>query len=395
MNESDTIDELRDNLFANKDLITEDARRWPTGLYGLPTRSGKLKSLDKFDAQFFVFNGRQSDSMDPQLRLLLEVTHEAIVDSGWNPRALRGTNTAVFVGVSSAETEESLSTDPKSITNFGVLGTKRHMLSNQVSNTFDLRGPSLSVDSACSSSMVGLQLAFAGLRANDFQMAIVGGVNVNLRPNSALEVHKLILSNDGKCKFLDASADGYARSETVSALVLQKLHKFLSNDGKCKFLDASADGYARSETVSALVLQKRSHARRVYATVIHAKTNSDGNKETDTQSSRSQSELMETTLKECGVDVEWVKYVEAHGMSTSLSDQNEMNAIYKVYAKKRSDPLIVGSVRTNLGHSEASSGMCSLAKVLIAFENQMIPASLHLKQPNPNIKPLIDGSILP
>jgi fatty acid synthase len=325
--ESDTIDELRDNLFANKDLVTEDERRWPRGLYGLPTRSGKLKSLDKFDAQFFGLSGKQADHMDPQGRLLLEVTHEAIVDSGlprkrlilsivlifamilpliegYNPGALRGTNTGVFIGASLAETGESLTSDPTKISGQDFIGTKRHMLSNRVSYTFDLRGPSVSVDSSCSSSLVALQLAYSGMRANEFEMAIVGGVSINLNPTSALELQKLNL---------------------------------LSSDGKCKFLDVTADGFVRSETVSAVVLQKRRFARRVYATVIHAKTNSDGHKEQEiTQpSTRSQIELMETALTESSVNPEWVRYVEANGNGIPVADESETNAIYKVYGKKR------------------------------------------------------------
>ncbi|XP_054154157.1 fatty acid synthase-like [Oppia nitens] len=362
--ESDTLDELSDNLLANKDLISEDARRWPPGLYGLPTRSGKLKSLDKFDAQFFGLNGKQADYMDPQGRILLEVTYEAMVDSGWNPASLRGTNTAVFVGAFLTESEESLASNPSKVMGYGATGTKRNMLSNRVSYAFDLRGPSLSLDTACSSSMVGLQLAFSGMRANEFDMAIVAGVNVNLRPATALEFHKL---------------------------------NMLSIDGKCKYLDESANGYVRSETVSVLLLQKRRNARRVYATVIHAKTNSDGNKAEGITypSAKSQTELMEATLKESGVKPDWVRYVEAHGTGTSAGDMNESNAIYNVYGKERSDPLLVGSVKSNLGHTESSSGMCSLAKVVIAFERMKIPASLHLQRPNPKIVPLIEGHLLP
>ncbi|CAG2164273.1 unnamed protein product, partial [Oppiella nova] len=397
--ESDTIDELRDNLFANKDLVTEDERRWPRGLYGLPTRSGKLKSLDKFDAQFFGLSGKQADHMDPQGRLLLEVTHEAIVDSGYNPGALRGTNTGVFIGASLAETGESLTSDPTKISGQDFIGTKRHMLSNRVSYTFDLRGPSVSVDSSCSSSLVALQLAYSGMRANEFEMAIVEGpsVSVDSSCSSSLVALQLAYSGMRANEFEMAIVGGVSINlNPTSALELQKLN-LLSSDGKCKFLDVTADGFVRSETVSAVVLQKRRFARRVYATVIHAKTNSDGHKEQEiTQpSTRSQIELMETALTESSVNPEWVRYVEANGNGIPVADESETNAIYKVYGKKRTDPLLLGSVKSNLGDSEAASGLCSLAKVVITFESRKLPASLHLQRPNPNIKSLVDGSIHP
>ena len=238
------------------------------------------------------------------------------------------------------------------------------MLSNRVSFTFDLKGPSLSVDSGCSSSLVALQMAFSGIRSNQFDMAIVGTVNINLRPNTSLELDRLSM---------------------------------LSPDGKCKYLDASADGYVRSEAVSVVIIQRRKTARRIYATVIGAKTNSDGHKIEGIAypSCQSQIDLMEALLKESAVSSQWIRYVEADGTGTPAGDLNESNAIYKVLCRDRSYPLSVGSVKSNLGHSESASGLCSVAKMLIAFESRRIPGSLHLQSLNPSIMPLIEGSILP
>ncbi|CAG2114266.1 unnamed protein product, partial [Medioppia subpectinata] len=346
-------------------MITEDERRWPLGLYGLPTRSGKIKDLSKFDAQFFGVHGKQANLMDPQARLLLELTYEAMVDAGVNPQTMRGTRTGVYVGASVSEVEEGLAMDISKVSGYALTGCSRSMFANRVSYTFDLQGPSYSMDTACSSSALAINQALLGLRTGQCDAAIVGGVSICLRPVSALQFHKL---------------------------------NMLAVDGKCKFLDESANGYVRAETCSVIFLQKKSEAKRIYATILHAKTNTDGYKDEGITfpSSHSQSSLMYQTLKEAKVDPNEIKYIEAHGTGTGVGDPSETGAIAEVFCKgNRKEPLLIGGVKSCLGHSEPASGLNSVAKVLVAFENKVIPANLHFNKPNPNIPALINGQIKP
>ena len=243
--ESDSFDELTKNLFEGVDMITEDDRRWPLGLYGLPTRSGKIKDLSKFDAQFFGIHGKQANLMDPQARLLLELTYEAMVDSGVNPADYRGTRTGVYIGACVSEVEEGLAQDVSKVSGYALTGCSRSMFANRISFTFDLQGPSYSMDTACSSSLLALQQAVLGIRSGQCDQAIVGGVNVCLRPVTALQFNKLSM---------------------------------LSKDGKCKHMDSGANGYVRAEACATIFLQRKSSAKRIYATVVHAKTNTDGYK---------------------------------------------------------------------------------------------------------------------
>ena len=227
-----------------------------------------------------------------------------------------------------------------------MTGSGRSMFANRISYTFDLRGPSYAVDTACSSSALAINQAVLDLRTGQTDAAIVGGVNICLRPVTTFQFFSL---------------------------------NMLSPDGKCKFLDESVNGYVRSEACSVLLLQKKSDAKRVYATVVHTKTNTDGYKGEGLTfpSSVSQAVLMYSTLKEAKVDPTQIKYIEAHGTGTGAGDPTEVKAIAQIFCENRSEPLLVGGVKSNLGHTESSSGLCSIAKVLITFEKKTIPASLH------------------
>lgn len=361
--ESDSIAEFKDNLFSKKDLVTEDDRRWQPGLFGLPTRNGKLRELSKFDATFFGVHPKQSHAMDPQLRMLLELTYEAIIDAGLDPHTLRGTRTGVYIGCSASESDAAFSVNPESINGYGLTGCCRAMFSNRISFAFDFKGPSFSIDTACSSSLLAMEQAVEALRSNQCDAAVVGGVSLCLMPTSSLAFHKLGM---------------------------------LAPDGRCKTFDAAGDGYVRSEAASVIFLQKASGARRIYATVVHAKTNTDGAKPEGVTfpSGEIQRYLLETIYSEAGIDPTTVAYVEAHGTGTKVGDPQEAGAIAEVFCKKgREGPLLVGSVKSNMGHSEPASGVCSIAKVLIAMEEGMIPPNLHYYEPSPNIPALLDGRL--
>lgn len=360
--ECDTIAEFTQKLFDGVDLVTADDRRWPVGTYGLPARNGKLKDLASFDATFFGVHAKQADVMDPQLRLLLEVTYEAIVDSGYNPAELRGSRTGVFIGVSGSESEEYWSDNPERANGYGLTGCCRAMFPNRVSFTYDFNGPSFAIDTACSSSSLALHQAIIAIRTGQCDAAIVGGTNVLLKPGNSLQFHTLGM---------------------------------LANDGSCKVFDSSGDGYVRSESVGAILIQKSSVARRVYATVVKTGVNTDGNKLQGITfpNGEMQSRLLRRVYDEAGINPADVGYVESHGTGTKVGDPQEVNAIAELFCKDRKGPLLTGAIKSNMGHSEPASAICSISKVLIALEREMIPGNLHFKEPNPQIPALADGRI--
>ncbi|XP_039309277.1 fatty acid synthase-like [Solenopsis invicta] len=360
--ESTNIDEFKKNLMNEIDMVTVDEGRWARGLYGLPVRYAKIKDLSHFDATFFGIHSKQAHAMDPQLRLMLESTYEAIIDAGINPTTMRGSRTGVFVGISTSESDEFWLRDPKIINGYNLLGSSRSMFANRISYAFDFTGPSYALDTACSSSLYATHQAVSAIRAGECDAAIVGGLNLVLRPNYSLQCLKL---------------------------------NMLSQDGKCKTFDVSANGYVRADAVVAIYLQKAKDARRVYATVIRTKTNIDGYKSEGITypNGEKQYELMRDIYTEAGINPVDVSYVEAHGTGTKVGDRVEVNSIEKLFCKDRNTPLLIGSVKSNMGHSEPASGLCSIAKILIAMEAGVIPANLHFKTPNPNIPALKEGRI--
>lgn len=225
--------------------------------------------------------------MDPQLRLLLELTHEAIVDAGVNPAELRGSRTGVYVGVSNSETEELWTADPDKINGYALTGCCRAMFSNRISYTFDLKGPSYAIDTACSSSMVALSQAVAAIRSGQCDAAVVAGTNLCLKPANSLNFHRLGM---------------------------------LSPEGRCAAFDASGRGYVRSEAAVVVLLQRRGAARRVYATVRGARINTDGAKVQGITfpAGEMQRRLAEETFAEAGLRPQDVAYVEAHGTGTKV-----------------------------------------------------------------------------
>ncbi|KAJ8891053.1 hypothetical protein PR048_010562 [Dryococelus australis] len=296
--ESSNVEEFRDQLLAGVDLITEDDRRWPVGQHGLPSRSGKLKDISRFDASFFGVHPKQAEMMDPQIRMMLELTYEAIVDAGVNPQKLRGSRTGVFVGMSGSESYNYWCSEPDKVDGYGLPGCSGAMFSNRISYSFDFKGlrrddaccpgPSFSVDTACSSSMMALHQAVVAMRTGQCDTAVVGGVNLALSSNCALQFQRLNL---------------------------------LCPEGKCRSFDASGKGYVRSEAAVILLLQKKSTAKRVYATVVNTKINVDGFKEQGITfpSGPMQKALIQETFEEVGLDPAQVAYVEAHGTGTKVS----------------------------------------------------------------------------
>uniref|UniRef100_A0AAG5DUW7 Fatty acid synthase n=1 Tax=Anopheles atroparvus TaxID=41427 RepID=A0AAG5DUW7_ANOAO len=362
--ESSNIDEFKRNLLEGVDMVNDDDRRWPAGLYDLPTRIGKIKDedLQHLDAEFFKIHQKQAECMDPQLRMLLECTHEAIIDAGINPQEIRGSRTGVYIGCSNSETEQHWCADPDLVNGYGLTGCARAMFANRISYTFDFKGPSYAVDTACSSSLFALSQAFADMKAGHCDAAIVAGCGIILKPTMSLQFKRL---------------------------------NMLSKDGMCKAFDESGNGYVRSDGCVVTFLQRATDSRRIYASVLNVRTNTDGFKEQGITYpiGEMQKRLIRETYDEIGLSPADVAYVEAHGTGTKVGDPQEVNAITDFFCKDRKTPLLIGSVKSNMGHSEPASGVCSIAKILIAMEEGVIPGNLHYKNPNPDLYGLLDGRL--
>ncbi|XP_056152912.1 fatty acid synthase [Lampris incognitus] len=360
--ESDNLEEFWDNLFNGVDMVTEDDRRWKPGLYGLPKRNGKLKDISHFDAAFFGVHPKQAHTMDPQLRLMLEISYEAIVDGGLNPVALRGSKTGVYIGVSGSEAGEAFSRDPEELLGYSMTGCQRAMFANRLSYFFDFNGPSTAIDTACSSSLLALENAFHAIRHGHCDAALVGGVNLLLKPNTSVQFMKLGM---------------------------------LSPEGTCKSFDSSGNGYCRSEAAVAVLLTKRSLAKRVYATVLNAGNNTDGYKEQGVTfpSGEMQQRLVRALYQEANISTEQVEYIEAHGTGTKVGDPQEVNGIVSVFCQSKREPLLIGSTKSNMGHPEPASGLAALAKVVLSLERGVWAPNLHFKSPNLDIPALTDGRV--
>ncbi|CAD5118531.1 DgyrCDS7222 [Dimorphilus gyrociliatus] len=360
--ESSNVNEFWRNLQDGVDMVTEDERRWPLGIYDLPLSNGKLKDITHFDASFFNIHAKQATAMDPQLRLLLEVVYEAIMDSGFTINEMSGTKTAVYVGCIHSDNHHNITTDATSINGYEMTGNARTMMANRISYSFNFQGPSLAVDTACSSSLEALNLAYHALLDGSCENAIVAGSHLLLRPESSVQFNKLHM---------------------------------LSPDGRCKSFDDSANGYVRSEGIIALFLQNYKDARRIYSSVLGSLDNCDGQKELGITfpSGNVQSNLLRDVYRQANIDPLKVSYIEAHGTGTQAGDPQELKALDKVFCDKRESPLLVGSVKSNMGHCEPAAGLASLVKLILAHEHRLLPGNLNYKQPNRNIESLISERI--
>jgi len=360
--ECDSIDEMRQKLYAGVDMVTAEPTRWPTGLYGAIMRTGKMKDLTQFDAEFFGYPPALAERSDPQQRMLLEVAYEAIVDAGLHPMALKGSRTGVVVALSSSETCDWWSKDPEIVNGYEFLGTSRTMSANRVSNYFDLKGPSYSIDTASSTSLIALHQGFKLIQDGVCENCIVAGVDLVLNP-------------------------------TVS-LMFQNLN-MLSPGGKCRSFDAEGDGYVRSEGVVAVLLQRAKNAKRIYASVLNTGSNADGYKDEGITfpSQEMQISLFRRVQEEVGVKSTDLAFMEAHGSATKVGDRQEVGAIVEVFCKGRTSPLLIGALKSNMGHGEPASALSAVIKVLVAMECRLLPPNLHYNIPNPDIPALVDGRL--
>lgn len=369
--ESDTPEAFWELLRSGRDAVTEvPPHRWDVDKYYDPdpdaagksyTRWGAfVPNVDLFDAQFFGISPREAISLDPQQRILLEVTWEALEHAGVAPSSLMGSQTAVYMGITTSDYANQL-VEARGLRNgdaYTPSGTAHSVAAGRLSYFLGLHGPNVAIDTACSSSLVALHWALQSLRNGESDLALAGGVNLTLTPDgSILTSRARMMSFDGRCKTFDASADGYVRGEGCGVLVLKRLS------------DARRDG------------------DRVLALVRGSALNQDGRSSGLTApNGNAQESVIRAALANAQVQPGEVSYVEAHGTGTPLGDPIEVKALNQVYGDRPgAPPLMVGSVKTNIGHLEAAAGVAGVMKIVMALQHRTIPPHLHLRTPNPLI----------
>ncbi len=323
-------------------------------------RGGFLDAIEDFDAAFFSISPREAERIDPQQRLLLETAWEAIEDSGVDANRLVGSRTGVYVGEWVADFEARSFADLDRLDIQATSGSGRYAASGRVSYALGLRGPSLTIDSACSSSLAALHLAVTAIRSGECPLALAGGVNLILQPHITVAYSQSrMMAPDGHCKFADATGDGYVRSEGAALVLLKPLAQAL------------ADG------------------DRIYAIVRGSAVNNDGRSSgvMGRPSRTGHEELLRSAYADADVAPGRVGYVEAHGTGTRAGDPVEIGALGAVLGEGRvaGSRCWIGSVKTNIGHTESAAGVAGLIKAALALHEGAIPASLHFREPNPQV----------
>jgi len=327
-------------------------------------RGGFIDGIDQFDAAFFGISPREAVCMDPQQRLLLEVAWRALEDGGVPAETLRGRPVGVFMGISSADYSSLLWASPQRYATpdnepFVLPGNTGCIAANRLSYFFDFKGPSFTVDTACSSSLVAVHLACESLWRGESEAALAGGVQALIHPGIQMSFCKAgLLAPDGRCKSFDASADGYVRSEGAGVVLLKPL----------------AAAQAAGDPIYALI----------HGTAVNSDGRSNG---MVAPNARAQMACVREAFARAGIDPAATQYVEAHGTGTRQGDPLELRALGTVLGEGRPEalPCRVGSVKTNLGHSETAAGITGLIKSALAVHHRQLPPSLHFSNPNPAI----------
>lgn len=362
-----------DLLIQNKDAIIDvPSNRWSLDQYYDPDKDapGKMyvkkggflqTPIDEFDADFFHISPKEAEDMDPQQRLALEVAVEAIQSAGINSTDLMRSLTGVYMGICFNDYGHLIteSGHVEAVDNYYSTGNHYSVLSGRISYFFGLQGPAISMDTACSSSLVSIDTAVKDLRLKRCNLALAGGVNLMLAPEPTINFCKSgMLSPEGHCKTFDESADGYVRGEGCGIIILKRL----------------SDAIKDNNTILAVIR----------GTAVNQDGPSSG---LTVPNGLAQEAVIKAALENAKVSPEEIQYVEAHGTGTSLGDPIEVEALKNSYTKGRDEnhPLRVGSVKTNIGHTEAVAGVASVMKVVLSFLHEKIPATLHFKKLNPKI----------
>ncbi|MCP3751632.1 type I polyketide synthase [Pseudomonas sp. SBB6] len=368
---------LKEGGCAVRDMGDE---RWSTADYYHPDaevagklysqHAGLLDRVDHFDAQRFKLPAHEANAMDPQQRLLLMVCWEALRNANLDLPGLKGSKTGVFLGMSTSDYAR-LAIDPlapQDIDAYACLGNAHSVAAGRISYLFGFHGPALALDTSCSSSLLSVHLACKSLRAGESTMALAGGVNLILSPENSI---------------------GLSRMQA------------LSRRGLCRTFDAEADGYVRGEGCGVVVLKTLSQARRdndhIYAVIRGSAVNHDGASNGLTApNGRMQQEVIEQALKQARLSPGDIHYVETHGTGTPLGDPIEVNALLRALRQAPADnPLVIGSVKTNIGHLESAAGIAALIKLCLSLKHQLIVPHLHFTKPNPHINWADDKLVVP
>src|SRR5438874_11258891 len=365
---AENLEQFWQLLVSAGDAVCEvDDRRWSTRLYYHPDRSepgksytwsaGLITGVDLFEPSFFGISPREAAQMDPQQRLLLELAWQAFEDAGVPASKMSGTATGVYIGASATDYSDLRLGDPAGADSYFMTGSTLSILANRISYIFDLRGPSLAIDTACSSSLVALHHACEAIRSKKISGAVVGGINLLLAPYPFIGFSRAsMLSRRGRCFAFDERADGYVRGEGGGVVVLKRLR------------DALADGDP------------------IRAIIRGTGVNSDGRTiGLSMPSEAAQAALIRSVCERAATAAEDLAFFEMHGTGTPAGDPVEAAAVGHALGQLRPEPLPIGSVKTNIGHLEAASGMAGLIKTALALEHGTLPPSLHCVTPNPKI----------
>src|SRR5246500_4340900 len=333
---------------------------------GLPGKSiarrgGFLEKIDEFDPQFFGISPREAPYVDPQHRLMLETAWGAIEDAGLVLDLEHGTDVGVFIGISHNDYQGIQGTpwEHSGISPHSPTGCAHSIAANRISYCFNLRGPSVALDTACSSALTAVHAACEHLRAGRGDAALAGGVTVMITPGGFIGFSQAsMLSPEGRCKAFDASADGFVRGEGAGMVLLKRLSRAL------------ADGDPIHGVIVGTALNQDGHTNGI-----------------SLPSSEAQARLVRDACRDAGVLPSQIGFVEAHGTGTAVGDPIEAHALAAALCEDRSteSPLLIGSVKTNVGHLETAAGVAGLVKALLVLKHGRIPPSLHFETPNPNI----------
>ncbi|KAK0554919.1 hypothetical protein OC845_000560 [Tilletia horrida] len=316
------------------------------------------QDLGDFDAGFFGISGKEAAAMDPQQRILLEVVYEALQEAGITRKEVAGSETSVFEGSFTNDYSVLMHKDLESYAKYAATGTANSILSNRISYTFDLHGPSMTIDTACSSALIGFHLGCESLRNGESEISIVVGSALHFDPNMYITTTDLgMLSTDGRCRAFDAKGSGYVRGEGVCAIVLKRMKDAVD------------------------------HGDHIRSIVRASGSNHDGRKAGITlPNSYAQEALIRSIYARAGLNPIDTSYFEAHGTGTKAGDPRETRAIGAVFGTQdREQPLVIGSIKSNVGHLEGASGLAGLIKTVMMLERRQILPNMHFEDPNPEI----------
>lgn len=364
---AENVDAFWHLLVNGKDGITEvPDDRWNLKEYYSETQTpgkmvtkwgGFIDDVDRFDAPFFEISPREAALMDPQQRVLLQETYKLFESAGYSAHSLRGAPVGVFIGISGSDYAGMMLKGVEDRNIYTATGTSYSIAANRLSYFFDLRGPSVSIDTACSSSLTAFSQAVDAVKSGDCTMAVAGGVNMILSPEGTLSFSESgLMAPDGRCKTFDADANGIVRSDGCGVLLLKSLSKALE-DGD-----------------------------HIHALVRGTAVNQDGRSNGLTApNGLAQEACVRKALSNAGLKSNEVSFVETHGTGTILGDPIEVNALHAAYGEGRKAPLLVGSVKANIGHLEAAAGAAGLIKTVLSLAHREVPRQIHFHTPNPQI----------